>query len=101
MASKSIEQLEKTVKRDVFVKFFLFSIAVIIIPISNEKTIYAAITAAFAANVVLIGYIVLALIEDRNDRNRGIGGKITTKALNESKKQQLLKDKDILIYLST
>ncbi|KAG5518908.1 hypothetical protein PMAC_002439 [Pneumocystis sp. 'macacae'] len=98
MTSKGIEQLDKTTKRsNALVKFFLFSTAMVIVPISSyylslkyvfdyDKTTYAAIIAVLMANTVLIGYIVLALIEDKSDRDREIGKNLASKALEELKK---------------
>ncbi|KTW26916.1 uncharacterized protein T551_03378 [Pneumocystis jirovecii RU7] len=100
MTSKGIEQSDKTINRsDALIKFFLFSTAMVIVPISSyylslkyvfdyNKTTYAAIIAVLMANAVLIGYIILALMEDRNDRNRGIGANIPSEALKELKKDQ-------------
>ncbi|KAF8897424.1 hypothetical protein BD779DRAFT_1490739 [Infundibulicybe gibba] len=59
----------------VLVKLVLFSLALGAVPISsyflalkyvwNGNATYAAITAVFAANIVLVAYIVVSLLEDK------------------------------------
>ncbi|EMR11421.1 hypothetical protein PNEG_00444 [Pneumocystis murina B123] len=81
MTSQDAEQIDKIAKKYVLIKFFLFSTAMIIVPISSyylslryifkqNNTIYAAIVAVLMTNIVLIGYIILALIEEKDSQMR-------------------------------
>ncbi|KAI5236062.1 hypothetical protein E4T47_07658 [Aureobasidium subglaciale] len=64
--------------RHVIVKLLLFSFAMIVLPISSYfltvdnlfsgNSTFAGATAAILANVVLIGYIVVAMKEDAGER---------------------------------
>lgn len=72
------------------IKFFLFSTAMIIVPISSyylslryvfkqNNTTFAAIVAVSMTNIVLIGYIILALIEEKDAQIREKGEVISKK----------------------
>jgi hypothetical protein len=64
----------------------MVSLSILFIQITFELFIgnatYAAITAVFAANGVLIAYIVTSVLEDRQEMALTAGGKLT-----ESKKE--------------
>ncbi|KAH8177602.1 VMA21-like domain-containing protein [Sarocladium implicatum] len=77
------EPLEKSdtspaVPRDVLIKLLAFTFAMIVIPIGSYfltvhtifsgNSTYAGALAAVMANVVLIGYIVVAMNEDQSDQ---------------------------------
>ncbi|EPQ59310.1 hypothetical protein GLOTRDRAFT_136211 [Gloeophyllum trabeum ATCC 11539] len=67
---------DQAAKGGVLTKLILFSLSLGIIPISsyflseryvwNGNSNYAAITAVFAANVVLVTYIILSILEDKS-----------------------------------
>lgn len=70
--------VDQGVQGGVLIKLIIFSLSLGVIPIGSyfisEKyfwkgnATYAAITAIIAANLVLVAYIVLSLIEDRHDQ---------------------------------
>ncbi|KAJ4401518.1 vacuolar ATPase assembly integral membrane protein vma21 [Neurospora sp. IMI 360204] len=76
------------VPASVIMKLLAFTFAMIVIPISSYfltvdrlfkgNSTYAGATAAIMANVVLIGYIIVAMAEDQSDQEnekKGGGGK--------------------------
>lgn len=85
MSSSASAKISSTV----MLKLISFSAAMLILPLSayylsleylfqGYKTNYAAITAAIVANLVVVGYVVVAFMEDDSD---------TTDAKIEKKKQ--------------
>ncbi|KTW30699.1 hypothetical protein T552_00411 [Pneumocystis carinii B80] len=90
MSSQDADQADNVVKKYVLFKFFLFSTAMIIVPISSyylslryifkeNNTTYAAIVAVLMTNVVLVGYIILALIEEKDSQMREKGETLSKK----------------------
>ncbi|EIM88558.1 uncharacterized protein STEHIDRAFT_54910, partial [Stereum hirsutum FP-91666 SS1] len=83
-----------TLYSGVLIKLVLFSASLGIVPISsyfltdkylwNGNSTYSAITAIVAANIVLVAYIVLSLLEDKQERE---GAKVSEKA-GESRKER-------------
>jgi hypothetical protein len=69
------------VPRDVIFKLLAFTLAMIIVPIGsyfltvntifNGNSSYAGGLAALLANVVLVGYIIVAMTEDQGDQQEG------------------------------
>jgi hypothetical protein len=65
----------QTAQKGVLVKLIIFSLSLAIVPITsyfvtekyvwNGNSNYAAITAIFAANAVLVAYIITSLLDDR------------------------------------
>ncbi|TDL29722.1 hypothetical protein BD410DRAFT_892966 [Rickenella mellea] len=59
----------------VLIKLIIFSLSLAIVPISmyfgslkyvwNGNSTYAAMSAIFAANIVLVSYIIVSILEDR------------------------------------
>jgi len=84
---------EKGMQGGVLVKLFIFSISLAVVPISSyflsEKYLwdgnstFAALTAAFSANLVLAGYILISMQEE----NRAIATAVVTDTT-ESKKDR-------------
>ncbi|TFK28846.1 hypothetical protein FA15DRAFT_664924 [Coprinopsis marcescibilis] len=76
----------------VLLKLILFSLSLGVIPLSayysslkyfwEGNTIYAAVTAIVAANLILVAYIITAVVEDRAKPSD------TTKSGSESKKEK-------------
>lgn len=54
------------------------------LPLCAGNSTYSAITAIVAANIVLVAYIVLSLLEDKQERE---GAKVSEKA-GESRKER-------------
>ncbi|KAA1466219.1 hypothetical protein DENSPDRAFT_830988 [Dentipellis sp. KUC8613] len=81
--------------RGVLIKLIIFSLSLGILPLGsyfvsekylwNGNSIYSAITAIVAANLVLVSYIVLSLMEDRQDQKDMAAN---TNAVQESKKKK-------------
>ncbi|TFK55791.1 hypothetical protein OE88DRAFT_1652262 [Heliocybe sulcata] len=73
--AKAANITEQAAKGGVLLKLIIFSLSLGIVPISsyflsekyvwNGNSNYAAITAVFAANIVLVTYIILSILEDR------------------------------------
>jgi len=78
----------------VLAKLIIFSLSLAFAPISsyffslsyvwNGNSTYAAITAIIAANIVLVSYIVISIIEDKGDQERSA----SVKEAFESRKSQ-------------
>jgi len=83
----------ETAQRSVLIKLVIFSVSLAVVPISvffisqsyiwNGNATYAAITAVFAANAVLVAYIVSSVLEDRETLNTSERNKLA-----ESRKEQ-------------
>ncbi|GAB7346629.1 hypothetical protein MBLNU459_g1766t1 [Dothideomycetes sp. NU459] len=78
VASQGKSNIAPAVPKEVIIKLLLFTFAMIILPIGSYfvtlNTIYggnstfAGATAAVMANVVLLGYVVVAMKEDQSER---------------------------------
>ncbi|TFY83829.1 hypothetical protein EWM64_g196 [Hericium alpestre] len=77
-ASVSRRIAEHNVESGVLIKLVVFSISLGVVPLGsyfftekyvwNGNSTYAAITAIISANIVLVSYIILSLLEDREER---------------------------------
>ncbi|KAI1815324.1 hypothetical protein GGS20DRAFT_339670 [Poronia punctata] len=80
-AASSSSQKSNTapaVPMDVILKLLAFTFAMVVVPIGsyfltvdnvfNGNATYAGGLAAILANVVLVGYVVVAMVEDQSDR---------------------------------
>ncbi|KDQ64880.1 hypothetical protein JAAARDRAFT_28533 [Jaapia argillacea MUCL 33604] len=66
---------EQAVQGGILIKLIIFSLSLAIVPITsyflsekylwNGNSTYAALTAVFAANIFLVGYVTVSLMEDR------------------------------------
>ncbi|KAG9317573.1 hypothetical protein JVU11DRAFT_1781 [Chiua virens] len=95
MSNQSIiaSATDQAASRAALVKLLLFALTLAVLPISSYfisltyiwegNHIYAAITAVCAANLVLVAYIVLSLLEDKKALDETEGKKLA-----DSKKQR-------------
>ncbi|KAF8313250.1 hypothetical protein DL93DRAFT_2167958 [Clavulina sp. PMI_390] len=75
-----MKAIDKAASSGAMFKLLAFSIALAVVPISSYfvslnrfwdgNNTYAAITAVISANVVLVSYIILSVLEDQGDQAR-------------------------------
>ncbi|KXX82849.1 Vacuolar ATPase assembly integral membrane protein VMA21 [Madurella mycetomatis] len=86
-AASEQSNITPAVPMSVIMKLLAFTLAMIVVPIGsyfitvdmlfNGNATYAGALAAIMANVVLIGYIFVAMAEDQSDQQQG-GGATST-----------------------
>ncbi|KAJ4396903.1 vacuolar ATPase assembly integral membrane protein vma21 [Gnomoniopsis smithogilvyi] len=84
-ASSQQSDIKPAVPLDVILKLLAFTFAMIVVPIGSYfatvhtvfkgNSTFAGATAAIMANVVLIGYVVVAMREDQSDQAQDKEGK--------------------------